>query len=55
MIEEVMHNEDRALGNLQPEQDDPETIIGGSDGLKKSDTKSLKLPQVRGFLKYLPR
>ncbi|XP_044052153.1 ubiquilin-1-like isoform X2 [Siniperca chuatsi] len=47
MIEEVMRNEDRALDNLQPEQDNPETITGDCDGLQKTDTKSLKLSQIQ--------
>ncbi|XP_041793600.1 ubiquilin-1-like [Chelmon rostratus] len=47
MIEEVMHNEDRALNNLQPQQENPETITGDSDGAQKTDTKSLKSSQVQ--------
>ncbi|XP_076587736.1 ubiquilin-1-like [Chaetodon auriga] len=47
MIEEVMHNEDRALNNLQPEQENPETVAGDSDGLQRTDTKSFKLSQVQ--------
>ncbi|XP_068559601.1 ubiquilin-1-like [Cebidichthys violaceus] len=46
MIEDVMHSEDRALDNLQPEQENPETITGGSDGLQKSAAKRLKLSQM---------
>lgn len=42
-----MRNEDRALGNLQPEQDNPETITGDSDGLQTTDTKSVKSSQVQ--------
>uniref|UniRef100_UPI0037E72CD4 ubiquilin-1-like n=1 Tax=Semicossyphus pulcher TaxID=241346 RepID=UPI0037E72CD4 len=41
MIEEVMHNEDRALNNMQPEQDDPETITGVSDCIHNSDSNRL--------------
>ncbi|XP_073323091.1 ubiquilin-1-like [Pagrus major] len=47
MIEEVMHNEDRALNNMQPEQDNPETLTADSDGVQKSETKHLKLSQVQ--------
>ncbi|XP_070689392.1 ubiquilin-1-like [Pempheris klunzingeri] len=39
MVEEVMNNEDRALGNLQPEHNNPETNAGDSNGLQKSDTQ----------------
>lgn len=45
MIHEVMHNEDRVLDNLQPEQDDSETVTGDSDGLQDND--SLKRSQVQ--------
>ncbi|XP_040898699.1 ubiquilin-1-like [Toxotes jaculatrix] len=51
MIEELLRNEDRALDNLQPEQNNPETISGDSDGLQKSEGKTqkntLKLSQTR--------
>lgn len=50
MIEEVMQAEDRALDNLQPGQDKPETIPRHTDGRQKTDSKtqehSLKLSQV---------
>ncbi|KAM9360676.1 LOW QUALITY PROTEIN: ubiquilin-1-like [Symphorus nematophorus] len=46
LIDEVMHNEDKALDNVQPEQENPEIITGDSDGLQKTDTKSLKLSQT---------
>ncbi|XP_039658880.1 ubiquilin-1-like isoform X1 [Perca fluviatilis] len=36
MIGEVMHDEDRALVNLQPEQENPESITGDSDGFQKN-------------------
>ncbi|XP_008292803.1 ubiquilin-1 [Stegastes partitus] len=39
MIEEVMQREDRALGNLQPEKDDSETINGDSAGVQRTDAK----------------
>ncbi|XP_070761235.1 ubiquilin-1-like [Enoplosus armatus] len=47
MIEEVMNNEDRALDNVQPDQDNPDTITGDSGGLQKTDTKSLKSSQIQ--------
>ncbi|CAK6950532.1 LOW QUALITY PROTEIN: ubiquilin-1-like [Scomber scombrus] len=53
MIHEVMHNEDRALDNLQQKQDNSETITGDSDGLQEND--SLKLPQIqRGVPPVVP-
>lgn len=55
MIEEVMHNEDRALNNLQPQQENPETITGDSDGAQKTDTKSLKSSQVQVWKSFLER
>lgn len=39
LIEEVMHNEDRALNNLKPEQNDPETITNDSDASQKTEAK----------------
>ncbi|XP_071339242.1 ubiquilin-1-like [Trachinotus anak] len=51
LIEEVMRTEDRALNNLQPEQDNPETITGDSDGSQKTEPKiqehSLKPSQIQ--------
>ncbi|KAM6943713.1 ubiquilin-1-like [Lycodopsis pacificus] len=47
MIEDVMHSEDRALDNLQPEQENPETIAGDCDGLQKNAAKSLKSSQIQ--------
>ncbi|XP_059194103.1 ubiquilin-1-like [Centropristis striata] len=47
MIEEIMHDEDRALNNLQPEQENPETSTGGSDVFQDKETQSLKLPQIQ--------
>lgn len=47
MIEEVMHDEDRALGNTQPEQDNHETVTADPDGNQNSETKHLKLSQVQ--------
>ncbi|KAK9522845.1 hypothetical protein VZT92_019286 [Zoarces viviparus] len=47
MIEDVMHSEDRALDNLQPEQENPETIAGDCDGLQKSAAKRLKSSQIQ--------
>ncbi len=41
-----MRNEDRALGNLNSEQEHPETITVDFDGLQKTDTKP-KLSQVQ--------
>ncbi|XP_040010385.1 ubiquilin-1-like isoform X1 [Xiphias gladius] len=38
LIADVMRIEDRALDNLQPEQDNPETITGDSDGHRKTET-----------------
>lgn len=58
LIEEVMHNEDRALNNMHPETDKPETVTADSDGNQKSETKHLKLSQVqvwKCFLKDLSR
>ncbi|XP_071782529.2 ubiquilin-1-like [Centroberyx gerrardi] len=50
MIQEVMRNQDRALGNLTPAQGNPETITGDVDGCQKTDVKiqehSLNLPQT---------
>ncbi|XP_036954878.1 ubiquilin-1-like isoform X1 [Acanthopagrus latus] len=46
MIEEVMHDEDRALGNTQPEQDNHETVTADPDGNQNSETKHLKLSQT---------
>ncbi|KAG7223457.1 hypothetical protein INR49_015561 [Caranx melampygus] len=48
LIEEVMHNEDRALGNLEPEQNVHETITNDSDAPQKTEAKvqeHLKLSQ----------
>nr|XP_033494248.1 ubiquilin-1-like [Epinephelus lanceolatus] len=45
MIEEVMRNEDRAQGNLQPEQDDSESISSDSDVSEKTETKRQKFSQ----------
>lgn len=42
-----MHNEDRALNNMQAEPDKPETVTADSDGSQKSETKHLKLSQVQ--------
>ncbi|XP_029296072.1 ubiquilin-1-like [Cottoperca gobio] len=42
MTEAVMHEEDRALGNLQPEQENSESISSDSDELQKTDTKRLE-------------
>ncbi|XP_031712607.1 ubiquilin-1 isoform X2 [Anarrhichthys ocellatus] len=47
MIEDVMHSEDRALNNLQPEQENPETITGDCDGLQKTAAKRLKSSQIQ--------
>lgn len=47
MIEEVMRNEDRALGNLQPEQDDSESISSDSDVSEKTETKRQTFSQVQ--------
>lgn len=47
LIEEVMHNEDRALNNMQAEPDKPETVTADSDGSQKPETKHLKLSQVQ--------
>ncbi|XP_062237797.1 ubiquilin-1-like [Platichthys flesus] len=38
-IEEVMCNEDSAIDELKPEQDNPEPINGDSDGLQKTEAK----------------
>ncbi|XP_042344610.1 ubiquilin-1-like [Plectropomus leopardus] len=46
LIEEVMNNEDRALGNLQPEQADPRSISNDPGGFEKTDTESLNLSQI---------
>ncbi|KAK5871098.1 hypothetical protein PBY51_003998 [Eleginops maclovinus] len=46
MIEDVMLDEDKALGNLQPKQENPENINSDSGGLQKTDTKCLKLSQI---------
>lgn len=54
MIEEVVRNEDRALNNLQPEQENPETVTGDSDGLQKTDTKSVKLSQEQVWKSCFP-
>ncbi|XP_034547152.1 ubiquilin-1-like [Notolabrus celidotus] len=42
MIETIMHNEDRALNNLQPEHENPKTITRDSDSDLKSDTKRIQ-------------
>lgn len=42
-----MHNEDRALNNMQAEPDKPETVTADSDGSQKPETKHLKLSQVQ--------
>ncbi|XP_075955317.1 ubiquilin-1-like isoform X4 [Anarhichas minor] len=47
MIEDVMHSEDRALNNLQPEQENPETITGDCAGLQKTAAKRLKSSQIQ--------
>lgn len=51
MIEEMLRNEDRALDNLQTEQDNSETITGDSDSLQNTEAKiqghGLKLSQVQ--------
>lgn len=47
MLEKEIHNEGRALDNLQPEQDNPETVTVDSDGLQTTETKRLKSSQVQ--------
>uniref|UniRef100_A0A668AX60 Ubiquilin 1 n=1 Tax=Myripristis murdjan TaxID=586833 RepID=A0A668AX60_9TELE len=49
MIQEMMRNQDRALGNLQPAQGNSETITGGCDGLQKTEIQEhgLNLSQVQ--------
>ncbi|XP_033947742.1 ubiquilin-1-like isoform X1 [Pseudochaenichthys georgianus] len=41
MIEDVMHDEDKALGNVQPKQENPENTNRDSGGNQKTDTKRL--------------
>ncbi|KAK2837175.1 hypothetical protein Q5P01_014387 [Channa striata] len=49
MIQDAIQNKDRPLDNLQPEQDNPETITDPSDGLQKTERKipthNPKLPE----------
>lgn len=47
MLEKEIHNEGGALDNLQPEQDNPETVTVDSDGLQTTETKRLKSSQVQ--------
>ncbi|XP_029916998.1 ubiquilin-1-like [Myripristis murdjan] len=49
MIQEMMRNQDRALGNLQPAQGNSETITGGCDGLQKTEIQEhgLNLSQIQ--------
>lgn len=46
MIHQVMRNEDRALNNLQPEQDNSETITGDPDGLQENDNIKRSQSQI---------
>ncbi|XP_078107002.1 ubiquilin-1-like [Sander vitreus] len=46
VIGEVMHDEDRALVNLQPEQGNPESITGDSDGFQKNFQIQIGAPPV---------
>ncbi|XP_034090870.1 ubiquilin-1-like isoform X2 [Gymnodraco acuticeps] len=46
MIEDVMHDEDKALGNLQPKQENPENTNRDSGGNQKTDTKRLSQIQI---------
>ncbi|XP_022054766.2 LOW QUALITY PROTEIN: ubiquilin-1 [Acanthochromis polyacanthus] len=51
MLEGVMENEDRALGNLQPEQDNSETLTKDSDGRERTEKikeNSVKVSQTAG-------
>ncbi|KAK5932430.1 hypothetical protein CgunFtcFv8_004132 [Champsocephalus gunnari] len=46
MIEDVMHDEDKALGNVQPKQENPENTNRDSGGNQKTDTKRLSQIQI---------
>ncbi|KAJ4942028.1 hypothetical protein JOQ06_011898, partial [Pogonophryne albipinna] len=46
MIQDVMHDEDKALGHLQPKQENPENTNRDSGGNQKTDTKRLSQIQI---------